>query len=605
MVIRRRTGLVAAVAVSSALLAAAYFWRFTAYGGSLALLVAGLLSIVAVVHGLAWSGARTSLLVADGTGLRVRLGAAWIGLPWSEVERVELQDRGRLSDGSVAIRVADGAAALAGAGWRTRLAGRSNAWLYGAPLAVPVGLATSVTTDDLAGELERLADGRADVVVPAEKSDRREPNATPAIAPVSVGTPVDDETLDKEEMPVRPWGAELSPAPAPDLAPVAPVAPVVAAREAAFPPLRRVVSAFRTQPARREEVTIAMRREVTEGTLALSPSPEQEYTDQLPEIAELRRATESEDVRPAPTSGGNVALIIDATTDLSARAMSKVRYQTPGSAEGNERDDRDDQRRGEIQSLVIGHKLREARETLRLSVDDLADRTRIRPFVIECMEADDFSPCGGDFYARGHLRMLARVLGIASEPLIATYDDKFATSPINPRAVFDVELATGTTGMIRGGAAGANWGGLIAAVLILVLIWGVARFFADGSSAAPATRQPTQNSSGLGSPGVGNAPILTLPDVHIQLTALGGDSRVVVRDSSKDVIFQGALHDGDFKKVAGEPPLRVFAADAGVIRLAVKGDLRGALGKPGQPATTKVTAHPPRSSRGKHPTKSR
>lgn len=170
-----------------------------------------------------------------------------------------------------------------------------------------------------------------------------------------------------------------------------------------------------------------------------------------------------------------MALIIDATTDLSARAMSKVRSL---SAPHNAAVDGDTDRGGDAAppeataTLRIGGQLRQARDTLGLSVDELADRTRIRPFVIECMEADDFSPCGGDFYARGHLRMLARVLGIAPEPLIETYDEVFATSPVGPRAVFDVELATGATGMVRGGAPGANWGGLIAAVLVLVLIWG-------------------------------------------------------------------------------------------------------------------------------------
>ena len=55
-----------------------------------------------------------------------------------------------------------------------------------------------------------------------------------------------------------------------------------------------------------------------------------------------------------------------------------------------------------------------------MSVDDLAERTRIRPHVIEAIEVDDFSSCGGDVYARGHLRALARVLGVDPEPIIAT-----------------------------------------------------------------------------------------------------------------------------------------------------------------------------------------
>ena len=67
---------------------------------------------------------------------------------------------------------------------------------------------------------------------------------------------------------------------------------------------------------------------------------------------------------------------------------------------------------------VVGSELAAARTRLGLTVDQLAERTRIRPHVIESIEVDDFAPCGGDFYARGHLRTLARVLGVDAAPLL-------------------------------------------------------------------------------------------------------------------------------------------------------------------------------------------
>ena len=69
-----------------------------------------------------------------------------------------------------------------------------------------------------------------------------------------------------------------------------------------------------------------------------------------------------------------------------------------------------------------------------LSVDELADRTRIRPHVIESIEVDDFTPCGGDFYARGHIRTLARVLGKDPAPMLAHFDSRYATAPGQPPA---------------------------------------------------------------------------------------------------------------------------------------------------------------------------
>ena len=81
---------------------------------------------------------------------------------------------------------------------------------------------------------------------------------------------------------------------------------------------------------------------------------------------------------------------------------------------------------------VIGPELAAARTRLGLTVDQLAERTRIRPHVIESIEVDDFDPCGGDFYARGHLRTLARVLGIDAAPLLAAYDERYADARSTP-----------------------------------------------------------------------------------------------------------------------------------------------------------------------------
>ena len=153
---------------------------------------------------------------------------------------------------------------------------------------------------------------------------------------------------------------------------------------------------------------------------------------------------------------------------------------------------------------VIGPELAAARTRLGLTVDQLAERTRIRPHVIEAVEVDDFEPCGGDFYARGHLRTLARVLGIDVAPLLASYDERYAHAPINPRRVFEAELATGANGSIRGTRGGPNWSVLVAVVMALVLCWSIARLVMD---TPPELRGSTPVLNGSGGPqGAGNAP---------------------------------------------------------------------------------------------------
>jgi cytoskeletal protein RodZ len=48
----------------------------------------------------------------------------------------------------------------------------------------------------------------------------------------------------------------------------------------------------------------------------------------------------------------------------------------------------------------------------------------IRETIIRSIEQGDFSPCGGDFYARGHIRSIAEVVGVDAAPLIREYDEE-------------------------------------------------------------------------------------------------------------------------------------------------------------------------------------
>ena len=72
--------------------------------------------------------------------------------------------------------------------------------------------------------------------------------------------------------------------------------------------------------------------------------------------------------------------------------------------------------------MSIGETLARARHQAGLSVAQVSEQTRIRPLIIRGIEADDYSMCGGDFYARGNIRDIAEVVGTDPEPLIGDYD---------------------------------------------------------------------------------------------------------------------------------------------------------------------------------------
>jgi cytoskeletal protein RodZ len=70
----------------------------------------------------------------------------------------------------------------------------------------------------------------------------------------------------------------------------------------------------------------------------------------------------------------------------------------------------------------IGEELAQARRWAGLTVAQVAQRTRIRETVITAIEHGDYAACGGDFYARGHIRSIAAAVGADPEPLICEYD---------------------------------------------------------------------------------------------------------------------------------------------------------------------------------------
>ena len=72
--------------------------------------------------------------------------------------------------------------------------------------------------------------------------------------------------------------------------------------------------------------------------------------------------------------------------------------------------------------MSIGETLAQARRGSGLTVAEVSQRTRIRETLVKGIERDDYSGCGGDFYTRGHIRAIARVVGADPEALIEEYD---------------------------------------------------------------------------------------------------------------------------------------------------------------------------------------
>ncbi|WP_104106736.1 helix-turn-helix domain-containing protein [Nocardioides sp. 616] len=563
--VRRNAGVAAAVGVLASALAIAFLARAVETAAVLDWALFGVLGAIGTGWLASFVDARTPLLVADAQGVRLRLGRTWRGLPWSAVERVEhLPRRGLLRDGRLRVVPRNPDLLLAELDRSGSRQATLSTKLYGGPLALPLGLTTRVhgAGDDVAAALARLVDRGAEVVVLDEGPERPDEDQQD-VGLVAEPRPEHVEDFDggSEEQPdadvadetvVRPRVRDPRPLLAGALSRVSARLPSRGTDEASEtdeatgdrsgePAPVDEPEASTTPEAAREGVP-ASRAEV------LHPSREDE-TQVLPrarvELVEDDQ-TWGDRVRPIAREGQPVAPLVfhDFVVEPAA-------------------------------DPVVGPELRAARTRLSLTVDQLAERTRIRPHVIEAIEVDDFVPCGGDFYARGHLRTLARVLGIDVAPLLTAYDERYAHAPIDPRRVFEAELATGSNGSIRATRGGPNWSILVAAVMALVLAWSVARLVMDSSPEVTGT--PVLN--GSGGPHGGSA--VVADPVPVVISAPTGGARVVVRDSSGAEVFRGNLAIGESTEVNASPPLRVQSSD-GAVTVVVDGRDRGPVGESGQ-----------------------
>jgi len=78
--------------------------------------------------------------------------------------------------------------------------------------------------------------------------------------------------------------------------------------------------------------------------------------------------------------------------------------------------------------VSIGATLAAARRHAGLSIAEVSARTRVRENIIEGIEQDDYAACGGDFYARGHIRAIAEAVGTGPASLIEEFDQTWRSA---------------------------------------------------------------------------------------------------------------------------------------------------------------------------------
>jgi cytoskeletal protein RodZ len=240
--------------------------------------------------------------------------------------------------------------------------------------------------------------------------------------------------------------------------------------------------------------------------------------------------------------------------------------------------------------VSIGDALAEARRQAGLTTMQVSQRTCIRETIIRGIERGDYSACGGDFYTRGHIRSIARAVGIDPEPLVREYDATQGAAPsITAADVFEPSAPIKLRERRR-----LNWSAALGVALLVIIGFGVYHVLNRGQHAKPAA-------------GADHSPkptaAATTPVVHrhrhphevvIALTAVG-DCWVQLTTATGQTIFSGMLYPGSAERWTEHRAVQLELGNPAGVRLTVNGR-KSAASASSQPVT--LTLGPGRKSVG-------
>ena len=145
--------------------------------------------------------------------------------------------------------------------------------------------------------------------------------------------------------------------------------------------------------------------------------------------------------------------------------------------------------------MSIGATLAAARRRAGLTVGEVSQRTRVTEPIILGIEQDDYAACGGDFYARGHIRAIARAVGEDPLPLIDEFDSTWRSA----KEITAAEAFQPSMPLRKRERRRVRWTAFLA-VLVLAVLGFAGYKFASGVGASPHTTAAGHGPSPAGGP---------------------------------------------------------------------------------------------------------
>jgi cytoskeleton protein RodZ len=230
--------------------------------------------------------------------------------------------------------------------------------------------------------------------------------------------------------------------------------------------------------------------------------------------------------------------------------------------------------------MNLGEVLQSARTAAGLSIEDLAAITSIRAGLLGEIEKNNFSHCGGDIYARGHLRNIAPKLGLDPNQLVELYN---AEHSVESRSINEM-LAENSVTRVPHEKENLSWKVPAAFSIGILLILGIAQIVYSNVNSSNSTNQvatdspsPSATPSAQPTPSASSSEVPAAGGVTLAITAARGNSLIdIVVDGQH--VDKGSIFQGESKSFAATTSISVYFSNPAGLDVTVNGELLPSLG---------------------------
>ena len=237
--------------------------------------------------------------------------------------------------------------------------------------------------------------------------------------------------------------------------------------------------------------------------------------------------------------------------------------------------------------MSLGTMMTQARKSAGLSIEDLSASTNIRGALLKEIEADNFVNCGGETYARGHIRNIATKFGVDPLIFIAAFEEE------QVHADRSIQYLLVEKGVMREPqeVRKVSWKVLATISVSSLFVVGLAQIIITNTSSleipepiatTSASTSPSPSASATEVTPTEEATVSTGTGVELIVSATRAKSWLFVSDASGRTLFSGQIARGTTKTFSTDVSLNLKVGNAGGVDLTVNGNSIDSIGADGE-----------------------